>query len=92
MEPARVDAVMKEAEALAMDASGSHRFTRHVKRLAQADREAVLESLFLVALADGEDCPFEEAYIRHVASLLHIDDVTRARAKRSAEARHAAMG
>ena len=30
----------------------------------------------------------EDAFIRHVASLLHVDDIRRAQARRRAESRH----
>jgi uncharacterized tellurite resistance protein B-like protein len=39
-------------------------------------------------MADGAACKFEEAFIRHVASLLHVDDIRRAQARRRAESRH----
>lgn len=39
------------------------------------------------ALADGEKSDIEDAYIRHVASLLHIDDISRAQARQMAEKR-----
>ena len=39
------------------------------------------------ALSDGEKSPIEEAYIRQVASLLYVDDVSRAGARQRAEAR-----
>jgi len=83
----RADALLARGEILAEEAIGSHQFTRHVKALPLAEREAVIEGLFRVAMADGDKCPYEEAYIRHVASLLHIDDVRRAHARKRAEAR-----
>ena len=88
---ARADAVLAEAEELAEDAVGSHQCTKHVKKLPDTERIAVIEGLFLVSMADGDSCAFEEAYIRHVASLLHVDDVSRALARKRAETRHAAM-
>ncbi|MEM1105719.1 MAG: TerB family tellurite resistance protein [Pseudomonadota bacterium] len=83
----RADALLARGEILAEEAIGAHQFTKHVKALPISEREAVVEGLFRVALADGEKCPYEEAYIRHVASLLHIDDVRRAHARKRAEAR-----
>ncbi len=86
----RADAVLEAAEMEAEDAIDAYRFTSRVKTLPATERQAVIEGLFLVALADGERCPFEDAYIRQVASLLHVDDISRAQARKRAEARHSA--
>ncbi|MEO0982604.1 MAG: TerB family tellurite resistance protein [Pseudomonadota bacterium] len=85
----RAEQVILEGEAAAEEAVDAHRFTKRVKLLPLAQREKVIEGLYYVALADGERCKFEDAFIRHVASLLHIADVRRAHAKQSAEQRHA---
>ncbi len=85
----RADAVLEEGEALAEEAVGSHQFTKHVKKLPVAERVSIIEGLYRVALADGERSDIEDAYIRHVASLLHIDDILRAQARQAAEARMA---
>jgi len=84
----RVDQVLAEGEDLAENAIGAHEFTQHVKKLPLLQRVKVIEGLYLVSMADGAACKFEEAFIRHVASLLHVDDVRRAQAKRRAESRH----
>lgn len=86
----RADALIKRGEMLAEEAIGAHQFTKHVKKLPKNERIAVIEGLFRVALADGDRCPYEDAYIRHVASLLHVDDMARAQARQRAEARVAA--
>ncbi|KCZ51071.1 tellurite resistance TerB family protein [Hyphomonas pacifica] len=83
----KADAVLAEGEALAEEAVGSHQFTKHVKKLAIEERVSIIEGLYRVALADGEKSDIEDAYIRHVASLLHVDDILRAQARQSAEAR-----
>ncbi|HCX11211.1 MAG TPA: hypothetical protein DHU81_12915, partial [Hyphomonas sp.] len=77
----KADAVLAEGEALAEEAVGSHQFTKHVKKLPIAERISIIEGLYRVALADGEKSDIEDAYIRHVASLLHIDDISRAQAR-----------
>ena len=87
---AKVDAILEEAEQLADSMTDTYSMTSQAKLLPQAERIGVIEGLYLVSLADGERCAFEDAYIRHVASLIHVDDVARARAKQRAEARHAA--
>ena len=82
----RADAVLAEGEALAEEAVDSYQFTRHVKKLGMAERVSIIEGLYRVALSDGEKSPIEEAYIRQVASLLYVDDVSRAGARQRAEA------
>ena len=86
----KADKVLEEGEALAEEAVGSHQFTKHVKKLPMPERIAIIEGLYRVALADGEKSPVEDAYIRHVASLLHVDDIFRAQARQQAENRIAA--
>lgn len=81
----RADQVLQRGELIAEEATDTHALTRHVKTLAQAERAGVIEGLYRVSLADGEACKYEESFIRHVASLLHIDDVTRAHARKRAE-------
>lgn len=83
----RTDHLMTRGELLAEEAIGAHQFTKEVKTLPEGERIAVIEGLYRVALADGDRCKFEEAYIRHVASLLHVDDVSRAHARKRAETR-----
>ncbi|MEO9969174.1 MAG: TerB family tellurite resistance protein [Hyphomonadaceae bacterium] len=87
---ARADAVLAQGEALAEEAVDAHQFTKHIKKLPDDQRIAILEGLYLVAFADGEKCPIEDAFIRKVAGLLHIADVPRAGAKKRAKARAAA--
>ena len=83
----KADAVLAEGEALAEEAVGSHQFTKHVKKLPVEERVSIIEGLYRVALADGEKSDIEDAYIRHVASLQHIDDISRAQARQAAEKR-----
>lgn len=83
----KADAVLAEAEALAEEAVGSHQFTRHAKKLPLEDRIKVIEAIYRVVLSDGERSDVESAYVRHVAGLLHVDDVQRAGARQRAEAR-----
>lgn len=83
----KADAVLAEAEALAEEAVGSHQFTRHAKKLPVVERVKIVEAIYRVIFADGERSDLESAYVRHVAGLLHIDDVHRAEARRRAEAR-----
>lgn len=83
----KADDVLAQAEALAEEAVGSHQFTRHAKKLPPEDRIRVIEAIYRVVLSDGERSDVEDAYVRHVAGLLHVDDVQRAGARQRAEAR-----
>ena len=86
----KVDALLEEAEEIADGATDTYAMTSRAKTLPANERLSIIEGLYLIALADGERCAFEDAYIRNVASLLHIDDVSRAKARQRAEAKHAA--
>lgn len=79
------DAILTEAEDLAEEATGAHQFTMQVKTLTEEQRISFIQGLYFVTLADGEKCPFEDAFVRHVASLLHVEDRARAEARKRAE-------
>ena len=84
---AKADAVLAAGEELAEEAVGAHQFTKHVKKLPLAERVTIIEGLYRVVFSDGEKDKEEDAYVRHVASLLHVDDVSRAGARQRAQAR-----
>ncbi|WP_291200199.1 TerB family tellurite resistance protein [Hyphomonas sp.] len=88
----KADAVLAQAETLAEEAVGSHQFTKHAKKLAMADRVKVVEAIYRVIFSDGERSDIEDSYVRHVAGLLHVDDLARAEARRRAEGRAASAG
>ncbi len=88
----KADAVLAQAETLAEEAVGSHQFTKHAKKLAMADRVKVVEAIYRVILSDGERSDVEDAYVRHVAGLLHVDDIARAEARKRAEVRTSPAG
>lgn len=88
MAPEKAARVLDQAEALAETAVDHHRFTKVVKAcLDKQERIALLEQLWLVALADGEKSPFEDAFIRRIAPLLAVGDRERIFARSRAEAR-----
>ncbi len=64
--------LVEEAEALAERAVDHHRFTTIVKHAPMAERVALIEALWRVAFADGEESPFEEAFVRRIANLIHV--------------------
>ncbi|WP_417495609.1 TerB family tellurite resistance protein [Maricaulis sp.] len=91
LDPAAVDRVLDQAEELAEGAIDHHRFTKVVKVcLSEQERVALIEQLWMVALADGEKSPFEDAFVRRIAPLLGIADRERvfARARAEAKVRH----
>ncbi|MFN4185201.1 MAG: TerB family tellurite resistance protein [Hyphomonas sp.] len=83
----KADSLLAQAEALAEEAVGSHQFTKHAKKLPMPERVKVIEAIYRVIYADGERSDVEDAYVRHVAGLLHVDDVQRAEARRRAKKR-----
>jgi len=85
---ARVAFVLEQGEELAESAVDHHRFTKVVKAcLSRQERIGLIEQLWLVALADGEKSPFEEAFIRRIGPLLGIEDRDRIFARTRAEAK-----
>lgn len=74
-----------QAEDEAENAIDAHRFTKRVKELPEDQRLKVIQGLYTVAMADGDSCKFEDAFIRHIGSLLHVDDVARNQARQRAQ-------
>jgi uncharacterized tellurite resistance protein B-like protein len=65
--------ILAAAEDHAEGAADHHRFTNVVKRLPLEEREQLVESLWKVVFADGEESPEEQAMVRKLADLLHVD-------------------
>ena len=76
--------ILSAAESANEAAIDAWRFTSVVKTLGYPVRTQIVEGLFRVANADGDACAFEDAFIRHVASLLHVTDTDRALARERA--------
>lgn len=88
LETEKAKTVLDQAEELAETAVDHHRFTKVVKTcLSEQERIALIEELWMVALADGEKSPFEDAFVRRIAPLLGIDDRERVFARSRAEAK-----
>lgn len=87
LDAARVDELIEEGESLAESAVDAHQFTKQVKTLEMQERVAIVEGLYRVVLADGEKSDVEDSFVRQIASLLYVDDVSRARARQRAESR-----
>ena len=85
---AEAEKILDQAEQLAETAPDFQRFTKVIKAcLPEAERVALVEALWMVALADGEKSPFEDAFIRRISPLMGVDDRARVLARGRAEAR-----
>ena len=88
LSPFEAPKLRAEAEALEREAPDTVRFTRAIKdAVPYEDREAVIEALWDVVLADGVRDHEEDALLRLVANLLGINDRDSALARRRVEAR-----
>lgn len=80
--------LLEAAESCAEMAVDHYAFTRVVKTgMPKAQRIALVGHLWDVTFADGEESPFEDAFIRRVAALLAVTDHERAHAKKAAISR-----
>jgi uncharacterized tellurite resistance protein B-like protein len=88
LSPQAVIALRKEAEALESEAPDTVRFTRAIKdAVPYEERVAVIEALWLVALADGARDGAEDALVRMVSSMLGVSDQDSAMARQRMQAR-----
>ena len=86
--PLNVAKLRAEAEVLESEAPDTVRFTRAIKEaVPHDDREAVIEALWSVVLADGVRDHEEDAMLRLTANLLGINDRDSALARQRVEAR-----
>lgn len=77
-----------DAEQLELEAPDTVRFTRAIKdAVPYEDREAVIEALWQVALADGQRDSDEDTMLRLVANLLGVSDQSSALIRQKVEAR-----
>lgn len=80
-------ALRAQAEEFEAQAPDTVRFTRAIKdAVPYEDREAVIEALWRVVLADGHRDDGENALLRLVANLLGVSDRDSAHARQSAQA------
>lgn len=83
--PADAEDLRHRAETLEEQAPDTVRFTRAIKdAVPYDDRRAVVESLWQVALADGERADEEDALLRLVARFLGVNDRDSALARQKA--------
>ena len=88
LDPAGAQQLRADAEQLESEAPDTVRFTRAIKEaVPHEDREAVIEALWSVVLADGVRDHEEDAMLRLTANLLGINDRDSALARQRVEAR-----
>lgn len=81
------ESLVAKGEALAHRAVDHYRFTKVVKeKMSVEEREALVEQLWRVAMADGGNTADEDAFIRRICPLLAVDDRARVLARKRAEA------
>ena len=86
LSPAQAEALRAEAESLEAEAPDTVRFTRAIKdAVPYEEREAVVEALWSVVLADGARDDDEDALLRLVSKLLGVNDRDSAFARKRAE-------
>ncbi|MDY6814687.1 MAG: TerB family tellurite resistance protein [Pseudomonadota bacterium] len=79
--------ILQDALAHAEDATSLYEFTGQINdHLDQEQKQALLESIWHVALADGRIDKYEEHLIRRIADLLHLNH------REYMQARHRAEG
>lgn len=77
--------LLKRAEQKSNQAVSLFDMTDALRSLSQSERFRLLESMWMVAYADGRIDPQEEALIRQVADLIYVDHNDFIRAKLAAE-------
>lgn len=84
--PFEVAKLRADAEVLEQEAPDTVRFTRAIKEaVPYMDRAEVVESLWGIALADGDRDHEEDALMRLVASMLGVNDRDSAHARQRAQ-------
>ena len=79
--------ILQDALAHAEDATSLYEFTGQINdHLDQEQKQALLESIWHVALADGRIDKYEEHLIRRMADLLHLNHREYMQARHRAEA------
>lgn len=83
-----VRSLMQSAQRAVRDSTQFFPFTRQiVKNISPEDRVQILEMMWEVAYADGVLDPQEDALLRRIAGLIHVEDQERGLARQRALAR-----
>jgi uncharacterized tellurite resistance protein B-like protein len=82
------DQLLAAAECAEAGSSGVYRFTKQVvDAYGTADRIGLIEMMWEVVYADGVLDPDEDALVRRIAGLIHVEDRDRGEARRRVLAR-----
>ncbi|MGD2131537.1 MAG: TerB family tellurite resistance protein [Maricaulaceae bacterium] len=73
LDDAQAAAILEEADNRAESAADHHGFTKVVKKLPLDERESLVDNMWRVVFADGQETPDEDAIMRKLAHLLHVD-------------------
>jgi uncharacterized tellurite resistance protein B-like protein len=88
IDEATAGTLLARAEKAEAGATGAYRFTKAaVEQLTPTERIGLIEMMWEVAYADGVLTPDEDALVRRVAGLLHVEDLDRGAARRRVLAR-----
>lgn len=83
--PDALHALMEAAEVAVRQSTQFFPFTRQiVQRISHEDRAQILEMMWEVAYADGVLDPHEDALLRRIAGLIHVEDRERGLARQRA--------
>jgi uncharacterized tellurite resistance protein B-like protein len=85
LSPEALHDLMQSAEAAVRQSTQFFPFTRQiVQRISHEDRAHILEMMWEVAYADGVLDPHEDALLRRIAGLIHVEDRERGLARQRA--------
>ena len=88
IDEATAEALLAAAEKAEAGATSAYRFTKAATdQLTPEERIGLIEMMWEVAYADGALAADEDALIRRIAGLLHVDDLDRGEARRRVLAR-----
>ncbi len=86
LETGEASLLREQAEEMEAEAPDTVRFTRAIKEAVDYEhRIGVVESLWQVALADGDRDPEEDALLRLAVNLLGVSDIDSAKARKKIE-------
>jgi uncharacterized tellurite resistance protein B-like protein len=72
--PEQAAAIRVRAETAQADAADIYKFTRLAKNFPRTEKIALIEALWRVILSDGVKSDWEDALVRRVCGLIHVED------------------
>ncbi|MEQ8178903.1 MAG: TerB family tellurite resistance protein [Amphiplicatus sp.] len=85
IDSAAASALRAKAEILQSQSADLHRYTKLAKTMPADDKIRFLESLWRIALSDGNRDPYEDALIRRLCGLIYVSDQESGAARRRIE-------